>query len=113
VKGKENVVAYTLSRRSFLNAVSLLNVTILNQIKGGYEDDVFFSILFESLSKETRNKEKIDKFSTYALDANILYYKSRICVPKVGDNRKNIIYDCHNIPISNHRGFQKTYMEVK
>jgi ribonuclease HI len=113
VKGKENVVADTLSRRPFLNAVSFVKDTILDQIKGGYKDDVFFSIPFESLSKEARTQEEINKFSTYALDANILYYKSRICVPEVGDYRKNIIYDCHNIPISGHPGFQKTYAVVK
>ena len=56
VKGKKNVVANTLSRRQFLNVASSVKDTILNQIKGGYKNDVFFSILFESLSKEARSR---------------------------------------------------------
>ena len=76
VKSKENVVADTLSHKPFLNAVSLVKYTILDEIKGGYKDDVFYSIHFESLSKEARFQEEIDKFSAYALDVDILYYKS-------------------------------------
>ena len=113
VKGKENVVADSLSRRSFSNAVSLVKDTILDKIKGCYRDDVFFSIPYESLSKEARTREEIDEFSAYTLDADILYYKSRICDLEVGDYRKIIIYDCHNIPILGHPGFQKTYALVK
>jgi hypothetical protein len=60
MKDKENVVADTLSRRLFLNVVSLVKDTILDQIKGGYKNDVFFSIPFESLSKEARTQEDID-----------------------------------------------------
>ena len=56
VKGKKNVVANTLSRRQFLNVASSVKDTILNQIKGGYKNDVFFSDLFESLSKEARSR---------------------------------------------------------
>ena len=73
---------------------------------------MFFSTRFESLSKESRTQEEIDKFFAYALDANFLYYKSRISVHEVEDYGKNIIYNCHNIPISSHKGFQKTYVAV-
>ena len=71
------------------------------------------SIPFQSLSKETRTREKIDKLSAYTLDVDILYYKSRICDIEVENYRKNIIYDCHDIPISGHPGFQKTRALVK
>ena len=74
---------------------------------------MFFSISFKSLSKEDGTREEIDKFYAYTLNADILYYKSRICVHEVGDYKKNNIYDCHNIPISSHPRFQKTYALVK
>ena len=113
MKGKKNVVADSLSYRFFSNAVSLAKDTILDKIKGCYKNDVFFPTYFEILSKESRIQKEIDEFSAYALGADILYYKSRICVPEVGDYRNNVIYECHNIPISGHPGFQKTYMAVK
>lgn len=74
---------------------------------------MFFSIYFKCLSKEARIQEEINKFYACALDADILYHKSRICVYEVGDYKKNINYDCYNILISNHPGFQKTYVVVK
>ena len=65
VKDKENVVADSLSRRPFSNAVSLVKDTILDKIKRWYRADVLFFISFESLSKEARTEEEIDKFAAY------------------------------------------------
>ena len=59
VKGKENFLTDFLLRRPFLNAMSLMNDIMLNNIKGFYRDDTFFSIHFESLSKEFRTLEKL------------------------------------------------------
>ena len=47
--------------------------------------------------KNVEIKSKLISFFAYALDAYILYYESRICVCEVGDYKKNIIYNCHNI----------------
>ena len=44
---------------------------------------------------------------------DISYYNSRICVLEVGDRKKKILYDRHNITISYHLGFSKTYAVVK
>ena len=45
VKGKKNVLADSLSCRPFSKAVSLMKDTMLDNIKGFYKDDAFFSIL--------------------------------------------------------------------
>ena len=73
--------------------MSLVKDTILDKINRCYKDDVFFFIPFESLSNEARIQEKIDRYSAYALDTDILYHKSKICVHEVGAHKKNIIYD--------------------
>ena len=39
------------------------------------------------------------------MDAGILYYNERICVQEVGDHKKDILYDCHYIPISCHKTY--------
>ena len=60
---------------------------------------MLISTLFKNLSKESRTQEEIYSFSTFVLDMGISYYNSRICVLEVGDRKKNIFYDCHNITI--------------
>lgn len=60
VKGKKNVVTDSLSRRPFFNVMSLVKDTMLDNIKEFYKKDVFFFILFESLSKESKVQEEID-----------------------------------------------------
>jgi hypothetical protein len=74
VKKKDNILTNSLSCRPFLNAVFLVEETMIDTIKGFYMDDVLFSIPFESFSKDSRNQEKFDKFSTYVLDVDILHY---------------------------------------
>jgi len=54
--------------------VFLVEETMIDTIKGFYMDDVLFSIPFESFSKDSRNQEQFDKFSTYVLDVDILHY---------------------------------------
>ena len=60
------------------------------------------SLFFYSLLKESRTEDEIDKFFAYALYEVIFNSKSGIYVLEVLDHKKNIIYDCHNIPISGH-----------
>jgi len=49
----------------------------------------------------------------YILEEGVLYYNVRICIPKQGEFRLNIMHDLHDIPIASHLGFQKTYMAIK
>ena len=113
VKGKENVVADDLSRRPLANAISCIRNSLMDEIKMHYVKDDFFKIPFESLSKEARTVDEIDKFKSFELNDEILYYKGRVCIPKLGEYRLNIMNDLHDIPIAGHPGFQKTYMAVK
>ena len=113
VKGKENVVADALSRRPLANAVSCIRNSLMDEIKMHYIDDEFFNIPFESLSKEARTTDEIEKFKAFELKDEILYYNGKVCVPKFGEYRLNIINNLHDIPIAGHPGFQKTYMAVK
>jgi hypothetical protein len=62
VKGKENVVADALSRRPLANAISCIRNSLIDEIKIHYVDDEFFKLSFESLSKEARTGNEIEKF---------------------------------------------------
>lgn len=56
---------------------------------------------------------EIDKFKSFELKDEVLYYNGRVCIPKAGEYRLNIMNNLHDIPIAGHPGFQKTYMAVK
>ena len=113
IKGKENMVADALSRRPLANAISCIRNPLIDEIKGRYTTDDFFKFSFESLSKEARTADEIEKFKYFELKDEILYYNGRVCVPKFGEYRLNVINNLHDIPIAGHPGFQKTYMAVK
>jgi hypothetical protein len=113
IKGKENVVADALSRRPLANAISCIRNSLIDEIKDHYVNDDILRVPYESLSKEARTSEEIEKFKSYELKDHVLYYNSRVCIPKFGEYRLNIMHDCHDIPIAGHPGFQKTYMAIK
>lgn len=113
VKGKENVVADALSRRFLANAISCIRNSLIDEIKTHYASDDVLKLPFESLCKEARTVEEIDRFRSYDLKDNILYYNARVCIPKFGEYRLKIMHDFHDIPVAGHPGFQKTYMATK
>jgi hypothetical protein len=103
-----NVVVELLSQRVFVNVVSMFD-----NIKLFYRDDVLFKIIFESLPKISRTQEEIDiKKFVNVLDVEILYYKSRMCVQGAWDCKKNNLHDCHDILTSCYLGFQKIYIAM-
>ena len=73
----------------------------------------FVKFPFESLSKEARTAEEIEKFKSFEVKDKILYYNGRVCVPKFGEHSLSIMNNLHDIPIAGHPSFQKTYMAVK
>lgn len=93
--------------------MSLVKDTMLDNIKGLYRDDTFFSNPFESLSKKSRFQEKTNNFLACVLDAGNLYYKSKICIFEVENYIRKILYDCQSVPISSYSRFSKTYAVVK
>ena len=64
----------TLSHSPFVNAVHVVKDNTFDIIKPLYRDDMFFSIRFESLSKESRTQEKTDKFDCLCPKCEHLYY---------------------------------------
>jgi hypothetical protein len=62
--------------------MSLMKKIMLDNIGEFYGENVFFFYPFENLSKW-------------------------ICIPNMGDHKKQLLHDCHNIPISSHPGFIK------
>jgi hypothetical protein len=96
-----------------VNAISCIINSLIDEIKVHYVNYDVLRVPYESLDKEARTSEEIEKFTSYELKDHVLYYNSSICIPNFGEYRLNIMHDCHDIPIAGHSGFQKTYMAIK
>ena len=88
---KENVFGFVLSRRPLANAISCIINSLIDRIQIYYAEDDIFKNPFESLAKEARIVDEIDKFKSFVLNG-VLYYNARL----------NIMNDFHNILISDH-----------
>ena len=65
--------------------------------------------------KEGLKQQKIPhKFDKYKFKENgILMHRDRVYVPDVGDIRKVVMKETHDVPYSRHSGYQKTIAAVK
>lgn len=61
VKVKENMVVDALSMRRLASAISCIIMFLKHKIKIHYANDDFFKLPFESVSKEARTVDEIDK----------------------------------------------------
>jgi hypothetical protein len=118
--GKANVVADTLSRRSYLNLLATrellpepckefekLNLGCWSKIfkKGQLEDAKIQEI------KEQIKEDKAPGFSVD--DQGMLWYKKHICVPEVIEIRELILREAHDSTYSIHPGSTKMYNDLK
>jgi hypothetical protein len=110
--GKDNVVADALSRRSFVATISVIESPLGALVRSSLDGDEFFGGVFRDLSGELTD-EMVEKHKNYRLVEGILYYKGRMCIPKVKEIQESILRDCHEIPIAGHPGFEKTYRTVR
>ena len=84
VRGKENVIVDALSRRPLPNAISCIINYSIEEIKAHYLVMNSLNILFESLSKDARTTDEIDKSKCLELKNEVLYYNGRVCDSKFG-----------------------------
>jgi hypothetical protein len=85
IKDKENVVADALSRQPLANAISCIKNSLIYKINVHYVTDDVLMVPYETLGKEARTSEEIEKFKSYELKDCILYYNSKVCVPNFGE----------------------------
>ena len=87
--------------------------TMLDSIKQSNKGDIFISMSFESLSKESKTKHEIDNFFVYVLDMGIWYNTSKACVLDVGvHGEKTFIIVTILDLFSSPPRFRKTYVIV-
>ncbi|MCO5580269.1 hypothetical protein L7F22_034135 [Adiantum nelumboides] len=111
--GKDNVVADGLSRKSFLNAISIPNNPILDMIKEASQKDQEYQELIARILNAGEAKENSRPAKEYSLQGDFLYYEQRLCVPKDPTLKKAILSEAHDSPISGHPGYTKTLNAIR
>ena len=107
IKGKEDKVVDSLSRKIYLIHVAAINTNTLDLkdkvIEASVTDEIYQQV------KEGLQQQKIpQKFDKYKFKENgILMRRDRFYVPDVGDIRKMVTKETHDVPYAGHSGYQK------
>jgi hypothetical protein len=132
--GKANMVADALSRRSHLNMLTTrellpefckefekLNLgwvsnteAITMEVDSMLEQDIRKGQREDAKIQEIKEKIKGDKAPEFSVDEQgMLWYKKRLCVPKVKEIRELILREAHDSAYSIHSGSTKMYHDLK
>ena len=77
IEGKENKVADALSRRPFVNAITLIRSDLVENIRSELENDAFYAPILQKIAQTPYEKVE-GKF--HLVNGN-LYCHDRLCVP--------------------------------
>jgi hypothetical protein len=131
--GKANVVADALSRRSHLNMLAtrellpefctefeklnlgcVLNAEVIEmEVDSTLEQDIQRGQLEDAKIQEIKEQVKEDKAPGFSVDdQGTLWYKKRICVPKLKEIRESILREAHDSAYSIHPS-TKMYHDLK
>jgi hypothetical protein len=80
--------------------------TLEQQIREGQLEDVEIKEI-----RDTMERGKAPDFTED--DQGTIWFKNRICVPNVGDLRKTILREAHDLAYSIHPGSTKMYQDLK
>jgi hypothetical protein len=132
--GKANMVADAFSRRSHLNMLAMrkllpefckefeklnlgwvLNTEVITiEVDSTLEQDIRKGQLEDAKIQETKEQIKEDKALEFSVDEKgTLWYKKRLCVPKVKEIRELILREAHDSAYSIHLGSTKMYHDLK
>jgi hypothetical protein len=107
IKGKENRVAYSLSRSMkvvYLAVVRTSELGIKEWVKSAQETNAFFQTVTSYLKKEPTGL----KYEGYQmLNDGLLTYKSILYIPNCDDLKRFIMDELQKIPYTGHPSYQK------
>jgi hypothetical protein len=131
--GKANVVPDALSRRSHLNMLATkellsefckefekLNLgwvssteVLTMEVDSTLEQDIRESQLKDPKIQEIKEQIKEEKAPGFSVDEQgTLWYKKRLCVPKVKETRELILHEAHDFTYSIHPESTKMYHDL-
>ncbi|MCO5594099.1 hypothetical protein L7F22_048120 [Adiantum nelumboides] len=107
---KDNVVADGLSRKSFLNAISIPNNPILDMIKEASQKYPEYQELIARIQNAGEAKETSRPAKEYSLQGEFLYYEQRLCVPKDPTLKKAILFKLMIALSLDIQGYESVYV---
>ena len=111
--GKDNVVADSLSRKSFLNAISIPNNPIISLVKEASVKDQDYQKLLTLVQTREFSGTSLTATANFSCSNDCLYYRDRLCIPKDQSLKRTILYEAHDSPTSGHPGYAKTLNAVR
>jgi hypothetical protein len=111
-KGKQNVVAYALSRNdedveAFLCAISIIQPDWIIEVRDEWKNDEKVWTLIERLQQDSSASD------TFTWKNDSLWYKDRLYLCKNSQLKQKVLLELHTSPVGGHSGFLKTYHRVK
>jgi hypothetical protein len=107
-KGKENMVAYALSRKQHTSlAISVVTPKWITEVEQSYSQDNVCKPLLEHLLLDNQSKPN------YSLNAGIIRYKGKIYVGNVPPLKKQLLTALHSSAVGGHSGHKATYQRIK
>jgi len=77
----------------------MVSNAVIENIQNYYVQDEWFKEYYESLQKNGRTHEEIQKYMAYILNNDKLYYDTKVCIFNFEDFCVYIFSNYHNIPI--------------
>jgi hypothetical protein len=113
IKGKENKVVDSLSRR-----VHLMNATTISMHQSDLKTRILYDIVTDQhylQVKEILQKGYVQqKIKEYEIkEYGLLIHKNRIYVPSFGELRNLVLKEMHDVPYVGHPSYQKTIVGVR
>ena len=105
--GKQNQAADALSRRVTTLAISLVNLTLLEEIQQLITEDTFFRPLIHDLGTRKTSKHLED----YEFKEGLLFFKGRMCVSN--PLQRKILKEAHESPLAAHLEYHKLFSSLK
>ncbi|KAA0064072.1 reverse transcriptase [Cucumis melo var. makuwa] len=113
-KGSSNQAADALSRKQEHAAISLLAHLRGSEIGGSVRDTLREFLQKDHVAHNVMNLVKAGKIRQFWVEEDLLVTKgNRLYVPRAGDLRKKLLYECHDTLWAGHPGWQRTYALLK
>ena len=111
-KGKQNVVAYALSRKyedfeALLYAISIIQSDWIVEAMDEWKNDDKIWTFIQKLQEDPSAS------NTFRWKYDLLWYKDCIYLGKSSQLKKKVLFDFHSLLIGGNSGFLKTYHKVK
>jgi len=101
-KGKNNVVAYALSKRPSFYAMTNISVDWKAHLLVEYSKNKFACEVMDGQVQD----------DNFIIMDDIIYYKGRIFLVPKSTFKAKVLQACHDSPVAGHQGFIKTYRQI-